>query len=162
MLRGDPLSAEELLRDEEVLLRLLGVAHAAGSLEADVLALLLDDGHHDAGGFGSGVHFHLAGRGLDEVGAVVDGDLARLADQSGLLQLPGLDDDLQRNLAARLLAALDELSTDLLVAGDQRLVWEDNIDFVSTIDDSGSIGVDGGVICKQVEHIQKDSGINDN
>lgn len=67
----------------------------------------------------------------------LDGDLGRLADQVGLLQLTGFDDHFQQHVGrlTSLLALFHQLEADLFVAGDQRAVREHHVHFIRAIGD---------------------------
>ena len=127
-----------MLCQVQVFRRLGRGAHAAGGLEAASAAGFADGGQHHAGRFQRGVHRHLAGGGLDEIGAGLDRDQAGLADQRLVLQLAAFDDDFQHLAVAGVLAGRHQLRAHFAVTGHQRAIREHHIDFVRAVGDRGA------------------------
>src|SRR5919106_6294480 len=132
--RREPLGAERLVQEDEVLNGLLGVTDAAGRLHPDLAARLLvhvaDRLEHDERDRQRGGGLDLPRRRLDEVGAARDGEEARPPDVVVRAELTGLENDLEVRIARGFLHA-SHLVVDLrVVAGQEGAAVDDHVDLV--------------------------------
>ena len=131
---AQPAVAQLFLHQIQVLERILRGANAAGRLEADRVAGLLEvladhPAHHDAER-NRRVHAFLAGRRLDEVGAGLHRDHARPRDVAERRQLAGGENRLHVRVAAGLAEAAHLVVQRLVVAREHVRARDDDVDLL--------------------------------
>ena len=132
-----PLVAQHLLKDTEILERLLRRTYSTGgldpSLETKLIVVLLDDRGHDVDRLGRGAGVALAGRGLDEVCVAEESKNGCLNDILGRLEGTGLKDHLQDHILSSLSLLLQQVTDGLVVTGEESAHRKDDIDLLCPI-----------------------------
>ena len=125
-----------LLSEEE---SLFGCAYGTCRLEAHGApcgAAVVGDGcEHCCRALGGGACRPLACRGLDEVGAGVDGELCGVAYEGGCGEVAGLDDDLEGAGMARLAHGCYLVGDLAVVACEECAAVDDDVDLVGALTD---------------------------
>ena len=135
----EPRRAELLLHQDEPGERVLGAAHPARRLEADLeagaLAIVAQRPHHDEAHRQGGVDVFLAGRGLDEIGARLHRDHAGGVDVAQGLEVAGGEDGLQVGRAAGLAHRGDLVVERAPFAVEHMGAGDDDVDFAGALAD---------------------------
>jgi hypothetical protein len=133
--RRGPCRAHDLVCLGEVRGGIGKCSNAATGLQADGRVEIVDGLQHHPGGGERGADRRLAGRRLDEIGAVANGDLRRGPDDIEVDELARLQDHLQRLAVARVDSVphgADHRRRAGAVAGEKGSIGQHDIDLVGT------------------------------